>query len=128
MTPFDLEDIHELKDLIDSILDSIESMAETVALYNIKKAQKSAIKLSDELVTSCELLGKSMSCLNKMQPPSLFIDEIKTSERAADRIFRQSIADLFTSKDINVLDVIKWKDLYENLENYRFLQRSGYDY
>jgi predicted phosphate transport protein (TIGR00153 family) len=116
ITPFDSEDIHELKSIIDSILDSIDSIAERMMLYNVKQIPKAAVELSAELVTSTKLLSSLMDCLRQMKCNDDLIEAIKKSERAGDKTYRKAIADLF-SDGYEVLEVIKWKDLYEDLED-----------
>jgi predicted phosphate transport protein (TIGR00153 family) len=116
ITPFDSEDIHELKSIIDSILDSIDSIAERMLLYNVQQIPKAAVELSQELVTSTKLLSSLMDCLRQMKCDDDLIEAIKKSERAGDKTYRKAIADLF-SDGYEVLEVIKWKDLYEDLED-----------
>jgi uncharacterized protein len=116
ITPFDSEDIHELKSIIDSILDSIDSISERIMLYNVQQIPKAAIELADEMVESTKLLFKLMDCLKGMKCDTDLIEAIKQSERAGDKIYRKAIADLF-SDGYEVIEVIKWKDLYEDLED-----------
>jgi uncharacterized protein len=116
ITPFDSEDIHELKSIIDSILDSIDSISERIMLYNVKQIPKAAIELADEMVVSTKLLFSLMDCLKAMKCDTNLIEAIKKSERVGDKIYRKAIADLF-SDGYEVIEVIKWKDLYEDLED-----------
>ncbi|MCL6472233.1 MAG: DUF47 family protein [Firmicutes bacterium] len=117
VTPFDPEDIHELKSIIDSILDSIDSIAERITLYNVKEIPKPAIELAQELVNSVKILTKLASCLKKMQLcDHNLVKELKSCESVADKTYRRAIADLF-SNGFEVIEVIKWKDLYEDLED-----------
>ena len=116
VTPFDSEDIHELKSTIDSILDSIDSIAEKITLYNVKSITKAAIGLTEELMVSTKLLSGLTSSLKKMQCNYELMDKIKKSEQAADKIYRKGIADLFAN-GTDVMEVIKWKDIYEDLED-----------
>jgi len=116
VTPFDSEDIHELNSTIDSILDSIDSIAERITLYNVKAIPNAAIELAQEIANSAKLLSKLTSCLRKMQCDYKLIDDIRQSERDADKIYRKAIAALFAN-GADVLEVIKWKDLYEDLED-----------
>ncbi|OIP25565.1 hypothetical protein AUK11_00065 [bacterium CG2_30_37_16] len=117
VTPFDLEDINDLKNLIDSILDSIESLSEKIVLFRIENVSEAAVSLSKELVNSCALLEKISACLKKMHDPSSIVEKVRLSEKAADAIYRKAIGDLFSDKRIHVLEIIKWKEIYENLED-----------
>lgn len=117
ITPFDLEDINELKNILDSIIDSVVSISEMFVLYNVTKTRKPALDLVRELVVSSTILHDSMRHLRKMRIAEFDIEKIKTSERAADNYYKKGVNELFSDKDIQVLDVIKWKDIYEKLED-----------
>ncbi|OIO84309.1 MAG: DUF47 domain-containing protein [Candidatus Aquicultor secundus] len=116
VTPFDSEDIHELNSTIDSILDSVDSISERINLYNVKAIPKAAIELAQEITNSSKLLASLTGCLKKMHCDHKLTVEIKNSEQAADKIFRKAIAALFVN-GADVLEVIKWKDIYEGLED-----------
>ncbi len=116
ITPFDSEDIYELNTTIDSILDSIDSIAERINLYNVKGIPNAAIELAQEITNSTKLLTGLTRCLKKMQSNHKLIEEIKISEQTADKVYRNAIAALFAN-GTDVLEVIKWKDLYEDLED-----------
>jgi len=73
--------------------------------------------LSKELVNSCALLEKISACLKNMHDPSSIVEKVRLSEKAADAIYRKAIGDLFSDKRIHVLEIIKWKEIYENLED-----------
>lgn len=116
VTPFDSEDIHELRSTIDSILDSIDSIAEKIALYNVKEIPPAAVDLTAEIANSAKSLSGLTGCLRKMKCDYNLVDAVKESERVADKVYRNAIAKLF-SNGADVLEVIKWKDIYEDLED-----------
>ncbi|HEY3375355.1 MAG TPA: DUF47 family protein [Candidatus Aquicultor sp.] len=116
VTPFDSEDIHELRSTIDNILDSIDSIAERITLYNVKEIQPKSLELAQEIVNSTSFLTGLTGCLKKMHCNHTLIEQIKNSERTADKIYRKAIAALFAN-GTDVLEVIKWKDIYEDLED-----------
>jgi predicted phosphate transport protein (TIGR00153 family) len=116
VTPFDSEDIHELQSAIDNILDAIDSIAERIDLYHVHHIPQPAVELAEEIVNSSKLLTALTGCLKKMKCDYKLVDEIKEHERAADKIYRKAIADLFAN-GADALEVIKWKDIYEDLED-----------
>ncbi|MDI6716251.1 MAG: DUF47 family protein [Actinomycetota bacterium] len=116
VTPFDSEDIHELKNTIDSILDSIDAIAEKIHLYNVKQVPRAATELAREVSNATKLLASLTDCLRKMSCDYNLLKNVKESERAADKVYRKAIADLFAN-GTDVLEVIKWKDIYEDLED-----------
>ena len=67
-------------------------------------------------MVSTKLLSGLTNSLKKMQCNYELMDKIKKSEQAADKIYRKGIADLFAN-GTDVMEVIKWKDIYEDLED-----------
>jgi predicted phosphate transport protein (TIGR00153 family) len=115
VTPLDREDIHELASRLDDVLDHMDAAADLLVLHNIEKPLPE-MKAQVEL-----LLGASRATLGAMrklpdfQAISEFSVEVNRLENEGDRIYRQGIADLF-SGDFNAMDVLKWKDIIDELE------------
>jgi predicted phosphate transport protein (TIGR00153 family) len=115
ITPFDREDIYTLSVALDDVCDYIDAAARAVVMYNIHEtdefAQELAViiqKLANE-IHSAVLLLKSA---NGMSPHLL---EIQRLENDADEVYFRSMAALFKNSD--AVRIIKWKELYEILEN-----------
>lgn len=119
VTPMDREDIHSLTKLLSSIVNHVHSVTRYFDLYNINEVNQNVTDLakvlsscSKELSLMIERLN-NMSELNKISP---HIDEIHKFEYQGDKIFRAAIKDLFTN-DYDALYVLKWKDIYNRIEN-----------
>ncbi|GIW22443.1 MAG: hypothetical protein KatS3mg068_1450 [Candidatus Sericytochromatia bacterium] len=119
VTPLDREDIHSLTKLLASIVNHVHSVTRYFDLYNIKEVNDNVINLAKTLKSCSQELSLLISRLNNMSELgkiSPHIDEIHKLEYQGDKIFRNSIKDLFTN-DYEALYVIKWKDIYNRIEN-----------
>jgi hypothetical protein len=116
VTPFDREDIHQLISRLDDVLDYIEEVADTCILYKIDAPTPQALAQAEIVVKQCEEIVRALEKLRGFKNVSPHWIEIHRLENEGDRIARQAIADLFTD-GADVLDTIKWKDLYALLED-----------
>lgn len=118
VTPLDRDQIHELMSRLDDILDYIDSVAELVLLYEIKDIPAEARALADVLVRAIAALQKALVGLKEAknnQDVMRMCIEINRYENEADQILRRAVAGLFKSKSDPLL-VMKWKEIYEQLE------------
>ena len=115
LTPIDREDIYALIRAMDNVMDAIEAAASRMVLYKIDKVAPEAKKLCDIIVTSTEQMVKAVSHMPKLEDVGDYLIEINRLENAADEIYRQAIGALFDDEH-PPLDVIKWRDVFEILE------------
>ena len=119
VTPLDREDIHSLTKILGSIIDHVHGATIRFGMYNVEAVRDLAVELSDILVQSAYEVEKIVSRLNdfssleKLMP---CIDKLHELEEQGDTFYRQAIQDLF-SHEKDVLEVVKWKDIFERLEN-----------
>lgn len=118
LTPVDREDIHALMARIDDILDLIWAAADRATLFKIDASTPEVIELSKTLLSTTEIITKAISCLKDKKYSYIqeHCIEINRLENRADRIFRGALAKLFEDIKDPIL-VIKWKDVYEHLED-----------
>lgn len=118
VTPFDREDIHALASKLDDILDFIWGTAERLAVFKMKEPRKEAVIMSKEILTTVELVHKAIKTLKEKDYTRMqeYCVEINKLENKMDRIFRDALGHLFDETKDPVL-VIKWKEIYEHLEN-----------
>ena len=118
VTPIDREDIHALASTLDDILDSIWDTAARLAVFKMKESTKEAVIMSRELLTTVESVHKAVKKM-KEKNYALMLQEcvqINELENKMDRYFRDALGHLFSEIKDPVL-VIKWKEIYEHLEN-----------
>jgi hypothetical protein len=118
ITPIDRSDIHILIQRLDDIIDSIESIASRVLLYEISETRPDAQALAGIIVRAAEEITGALPGLRNMKNA----DEIKRHcgklyelENEGDTIMRTALAQLF-KQETDILTLIKWKEIYERLE------------
>ena len=115
VTPIDREDILELASTMDDIADFIEEVADFLGLYKIEAPMDQANRLAEILLYACRQIEQAMPRLRAFQDISHFTIEIHRLENDGDRVTREAIASLF-DHGIDPMTVIRWKDIYERLE------------
>lgn len=119
ITPFDREDIHSLASEIDDICDFIKATSDRMLLYKIQKPTEDLINLSETLFRTILETAKAIKGLRDLKHTKRMHEyciEINSLENEGDVILKNSIAKLFND-NMNPLDVIKLKEIYENLES-----------
>jgi uncharacterized protein len=120
ITPLDGSDIRRLITALDDVLDLTEAVSERVILFEIQTTQDDARQLSTVLVRSCEAVAKAIHLLPTLKRSQEILDlcvEINRLENEADRIYRHALATIYrANSSVSTLDVLKWRDIYDNLE------------
>jgi uncharacterized protein len=116
ITPFDREDIHELTVRLDDVVDGIQATAETLVIYGIRQPTDEARTLSRILADQSDSLLSALRKLDGLKDLDADLVRVHDLEHEADRLSREAIAKLFAGSP-DPLDVIKWRDLYRELEN-----------
>jgi len=118
ITPLDREDIYSLICKMDDVLDFIDAVSSRMILYKVKFPTNEARALMDVLLKSVEEMDKAIRELRNIKKPEAILKyciEINTLENKGDVILRDAVAKLFDD-GTSPIDVIKWKEIYENLE------------
>lgn len=120
ITPLDREDIYSLAERLDSIVDSIENAVQNICLYEIKERRPHVVEFSRLILSASENLDKLVhECFQKKintKNINEWIVKIHDLEDEGDLVFQNAMKDIF--KEIkDPIEIIKWKDIYEDLEN-----------
>ncbi len=115
VTPIDREDILALASGLDDIVDYIEEVADFLGLYKIEAPMEAAQKMADVLVQATQQIAEAMPNMRGFKDLSRYTVEINRLENDGDRIQREALAALFI-EGIDPMVVIRWKDIYERLE------------
>lgn len=116
VTPFDREDIHALINRLDDILDLVEEVADTCILYHISEPTEVASRQAEIITKQCIQLREALTHLRGFRGLEPYWIEVHRLENDGDQITRQAVADLFRNGN-DPLEIIKWKDVYDLLEN-----------
>jgi hypothetical protein len=115
VTPIDREDILALASALDDIVDLIEEVADFLGLYKIEAPMEDAQKLASVLGQATRQIAEAMPRLRGFKDVSHYTVEINRLENDGDRIQREALGALF-SEGIDPMVVVRWKDIYERLE------------
>jgi predicted phosphate transport protein (TIGR00153 family) len=118
LTPLDREDIYALVNKMDSVIDMIEASAMRLNLYKVKRPSEAIILLARILDKAVQKIIIIVHGMRDMKNAQMILDacvEINTLENDGDVVLRTTIAKLF-EKEKDVFELIKWKEIYERLE------------
>jgi predicted phosphate transport protein (TIGR00153 family) len=116
VTPFDREDIHELTVRLDDVVDGIQAIAETFVIYGIDRPTEEARLLARILSDQADELVLALRKLDGLKDLDEHLVRVHELEHQADTLSRAAVARLFRD-GTEPLEVIKWRDLYRELEN-----------
>jgi uncharacterized protein len=117
ITPMDREDIYTLATALDDVLDAIEESADGFVLHNIVQPRSSMVQQTDVLLHATQQTEQALAALPSLDRGRLepYWIEINSLENEGDRIYRRAVAEMF-SGDFKAMDVLKWKEVTETLE------------
>ena len=116
ITPFDREDIFTLIVALDDVCDYVDAGARAILMYDIKQVSDHARHLSKVIQSQTMEIHSAVSMLSKPDNLNQHIVEIHRLENEADDVYFRAIGELFHNSS-DPMTVIKWKELYEILEN-----------
>ena len=116
ITPLEREDIHSLASNLDDVLDAAEAIGARILLFKVGKPGPEAIRMAKILAECSYQIEQAVDSLRHMNNLMAFTVEINRLENEADSIGRLVTADLFSGRH-EVLDVLRWKEIYGRLEN-----------
>ena len=118
ITPFDREDIHTLATSLDDIADYLWGAAKRIANYSIYDDETLTVEFADVISRSVKALDRAVKELRDMKDLRSITEacvQINSLENEADDTLDKAMTMLFSS-NMDPLEIIKKKDLYEMLE------------
>ena len=119
ITPIDREDIHALASSMDDILDLVWGGVDRLVVFKIEKPTKEAVEIAKDLQQTTAVVQKTIKELKAKNYSHVqeHCIEINRLENRIDRIFRDALGKLFDDFKDDPMLVIKWKEIYEHLED-----------
>jgi uncharacterized protein Yka (UPF0111/DUF47 family) len=90
-----------------------------MVIYKVRQANPEAIDLARCLHHATGLIVEAVSLLRDLKNGKRINEKciaIQTQENEADKIMQSALASLF-AKNNDPIEIIKWKDLYEEIES-----------
>ena len=116
ITPIDREDIHALASQLDDVVDYIEYVSRRSVLFRIEATSTYAQRMSDVVVRMVSTLEQAVIALGRHGDTVLQkCVELHAMENEGDVIHHEAVEHLFQNEH-NPIELLKWKDLYEALE------------
>jgi predicted phosphate transport protein (TIGR00153 family) len=118
ITPLDREDIHAIASRLDDVLDFIDTAVNRMILYKIPEPTADAKALGECLLQATGAVVDAVIKLRDLKDPEGVLKlcvAIHTHENTGDRLIQRALADLF-DQSRSPVDIIKWKDIYQDLE------------
>lgn len=119
ITPIDREDIHLLARHLDNIVDLIEDLTSKIVLYKITREisqyQDFTLKIKNATEKIFALIGFLKYRDKHIPEMRKLIIKIHSLENEGDTLIRSAIKYLFANHKSHLI-IIKWKDIFENLE------------
>ena len=117
ITPYEPEDLVHLVSAIDEVADKTENASELLGLYGVESPTRQSIELCVLLVAATAELATLLGRLKGLRGSAEEVRTIKEIEDQADDVARAARAGLFKDDRIDPVLVIRWKDIYEGLED-----------
>ncbi len=116
ITPLDREDIHKLAQELDNVVDLINGTARRATMFHITETREPARKLCEIVVQQVKHLERAVTQIRDPRAVALATREVKALEQQGDAIYHDAMGALFLGKP-DPLDVMKWKEIYDTIEN-----------
>jgi uncharacterized protein len=119
ITPFERDDIYHLTSHLDDIIDSIDAAADCLLVYKISEITSFTKDLAEVLLNATIEVSEAVEAMRDLGNGEIIrkrCKKINQLENEADVVLRNALVNLFEEEgDIRLL--IKWKEIYEHLEN-----------
>jgi len=119
ITPFDREDIRSLASDLDDILDHLESVAKYLVLFELAEAPEPLRRFAEILAAMTVEIDRmreliwDMGHIQKIQTAMVRVSEL---ENQGDSLYFAVISDLFKRGCTESIEILKWKEVYDGLE------------
>jgi predicted phosphate transport protein (TIGR00153 family) len=120
ITPFDRDDIRSLAMDLDDILDYLEGVGQYLVILELRDAPQALQQFAEILVAMVEEIHRATSLVWDMGNQLAIhhsIVRISELENQADSLYNTVIADLFKGDGRSPIEIMKWKEVYDQLED-----------
>jgi uncharacterized protein len=118
ITPIDREDIFALTMKIDDIVDMMDTIVSRMRIYNITGVNKNMVEFAEVIEQSVQAVTRAIGGLRNIKNVKVVFDacvEVNRLENVSDTMRDKVLMELFV-KEKDPIEVIKWKDIYQDAE------------
>lgn len=119
-TPFDREDVIDIASSLDDIVDSLESVIRQLYILDVHVVHPSCKKLVESIIDSLKALRVAQKEFSDFKRSKKFrhaVERVNEYEEQADKIYLESVRNLFAEESDDPVHVIKWSRLFDKLED-----------
>ena len=116
ITPLDREDIFLLVKELDDVIDMINDVAANFDIYDINDIKPDVHAIADLIKQATVEVNEAVALLEHSAGMSKHLQAIYTLEKQGDSLYHDAMRRLFRDEK-DALSVVKWKAIYEELEN-----------
>jgi uncharacterized protein Yka (UPF0111/DUF47 family) len=118
ITPLDREDIHLLAQSLDDVIDRMDGIARRTKIFRVGSAPRGASLISDVIHRATLQIHEAVKELGLERTEAVLAAcrEVRRLEEEGDSLYHEWMAQLFDGSP-DPLTVMKWKELYDRLED-----------
>lgn len=116
ITPLDREDIFLLVRELDDVIDMINDVTANFDIYDINELKPDVRIIADLIKQATNEVHEAVAMLEHSAGMPKHLQAIYTLEKQGDSLYHDAMRRLFRDEK-DALSVVKWKALYEELEN-----------
>ena len=113
--PIPTEALQALTGYLDDVLDAVEAAAARLSIHRVKRAIPPARTMGQIVLESAQELKRAIGQLRGMHDVFPHTRALHLLENRGDDVLRETIEQLFSGR-ASAKEIIKWKDICENLE------------
>ena len=107
--------MYRLASVIDDVCDHVDEAADNIDAYEVRDVPQKARLQAEVIHRAASRLHEAVERLEGFKDSSRQLVALRELEDEGDRLNHEAISELFRSGD-DALDVIRWKDVHEQLE------------
>lgn len=119
ITPMDREDIQTLVEQLDNSIDGIKDIMDKMNMYRVDAPSEGTIALASVVTKCLKHVSKSISYMGNLKKQHEKVEEraqkVNKLESKGDRLYHEEMSKIFSEWD-NPIDIIKWKDILDTME------------
>lgn len=114
--PFDRADVIALGSIIDDVLDGVDEVAIMLVLYGVTQPSVYLLEANSLLGSAVDALSGAIDRLDTLEGIVPFVQRVHDLETEADGLYHNAIAELFLPNAYSAVDVVRWKSIYDLME------------
>lgn len=117
VTPIDREDIYHLASRLDNVIDLLDGTARRAQMFRVTEVRQPALLLADVVMRAASAIHHGVINIKKPAIIDEKTRELKVLEEEADALYHAAIGELFDGSITDAIEVIRWKEMYDKLED-----------